>query len=135
MSNRDAFGQMWVQALALLDRADQMHRQFFVLRPATTHPAWEPPVDIVETAAAIQIMMALPGVARESVSVALNGRNLYVSAVRTLPGAQADAVIRRLEIPHGRFERNIQLPDLPLRLAESQLSGGCLYLTLQKVGA
>jgi HSP20 family molecular chaperone IbpA len=126
---------MWLQALALLDRADQMHRQFFQLRSAPAHPAWEPPVDIVETARDIQIAIALPGVARESVSVALNGRDLTVSAVRTLPGNQTDAVIRRLEIPHGRFERNIQLPDLPLRLAESQLSGGCLYLTLRKAGA
>lgn len=135
MSNRDPFGQMWVQALALLDRADQMHRQFFHLRSAPAHPAWEAPVDIVETTHGIEITIALPGVARESVSVALNGRNLFVSALRKLPGSEADAIIRRLEIPHGRFERNIQLPELPLRLAESHLSGGCLYLTLQKVGA
>jgi HSP20 family protein len=124
---------MWAQALALLDRADQMQRQFFQLRPAQAHPAWEPPVDIVETAAEIQVMVALPGVARESVSVALNGRDLLVSAVRTLPGAQADAVIRRLEIPHGRFQRHIQLPGVALQLAESRLSGGCLYVTLHKV--
>jgi HSP20 family protein len=135
MSNHDPLSQMWAQALALLDRADQMQRQFFQLRPAAAHPAWEPPVDVVETANEIHVMVALPGVARESVSVALNGRNLFVSATRTLPGGQTDAVIRRLEIPHGRFERRIELPALPLQLADSRLSGGCLYLTLHKAGS
>jgi HSP20 family molecular chaperone IbpA len=92
-------------------------------------------VDVVETAADVQVAVALPGVARESVDIELNGCNLCVSAARALPGGGADAVIRRLEIPHGRFERRIQLPALALRLVESRLSGGCLYLTLQKLGA
>jgi HSP20 family molecular chaperone IbpA len=136
MSNRDPFGQMWSQALALLDQADQMQRQFFQVRPgaAHAHSGWEPPVDIIENASALLVVVALPGVARESISAALERGHLAVAATRALPGAQAEAVIRRMEIPHGRFERRIALPQVPLKLAESHFSGGCLYVTLQKEG-
>jgi HSP20 family protein len=134
MSNRDPFVQMWTHALALLDRADQMHRQFFRVSPAAVYPVWEPPVDILENGEAIQIVVALPGVAPESLRVSASASELVVSASRALPGGQTEAVIRRLEIPHGRFERRITLP-VHTELSRSQLLNGCLYLTLNKLGA
>jgi HSP20 family molecular chaperone IbpA len=42
---------MWSEAFALLAQAERMHREVF--RPVGTAahtPAWEPPVDILETA-------------------------------------------------------------------------------------
>ena len=42
---------MWSEAFAMLARAERLHREIF--RPigsASRLPAWEPPVDILETA-------------------------------------------------------------------------------------
>ena len=59
---------MWSEACEMLARAERMHREVF--RPAGTQarqPAWEPPVDILETEAEVLALVALPGVDAESV--------------------------------------------------------------------
>jgi len=45
-----------------------------------------------------------------------------------------DARIHRLEIPHGHFQRRIELPPARLKLSRRHLANGCLMLQLQKVG-
>jgi HSP20 family protein len=135
MSNRDPFNQMWAEALAMLERADQMQRQFFQLRASAqshVHPAWEPPADILETSREIQIIVALPGVTAQNVSITLTDHELVIAAARAWPGRQSDAAIRRVEIPHGHFERRIQVPP-GVRLRGSRLIDGCLFLTLDKL--
>ena len=57
---------MWSEACAMLARAERMHRELF--RPAGTQarqPAWEPPVDILETEFEVLALIALPGVDAE----------------------------------------------------------------------
>jgi len=39
-------------------------------------------------------------------------------------------VIHRVEIPHGRFERRIRLPDARWEVGRSTLVNGCLLLSL-----
>ena len=40
-------------------------------------------------------------------------------------------MIRRLEIPYGRFERHIELPIGRFEIDRRELTDGCLLLTLQ----
>jgi len=122
---------MWSDALSLLDRADRLHRQFF--RPAAARvPTWEPPVDVVETADAVRVTVALPGVAPETVKLAMESDAITVSARRAFPlsshESECGARIHSLEIPHGRFERRIGLPMQALSLADQRLQDGCLTL-------
>jgi HSP20 family protein len=42
-------------------------------------------------------------------------------------------VIRRLEIPYGRFERRIDLPPGRFEIGRRDLTDGCLTLTLRKL--
>lgn len=134
MTSRDLSRLMWSEALTLLEQADRLHRQF--CRPAAADgPAWEPPVDVVETADAIQVHVALPGVAPNSVVVELEPGSITVSARRGFPlesSADQPARIHALEIPYGRFRRRIGLPTQALTLAARTIQDGCLTLTFSK---
>jgi HSP20 family molecular chaperone IbpA len=121
---------MWSEALALLDQADRLHRQF--VRPAAARaPAWEPPVDVIETMDGVRVWVALPGADPESIVVSLQPGAITVSAHRVFPLAaerERGARIRVLEIPYGRFERRIGLPTQALALTGKQWRDGCLTL-------
>ena len=132
---RDPRNLMWAEACALLDRAEQLHRQFFEpAREGTRAARWEPPIDVVETERQLRIIVALPGVAPEAVQVQTEGGILTIIGSRHLPGRGENANIVRLEIPHGSFERRIALQLNRLRLAERELANGCLVLTFVKLG-
>jgi HSP20 family molecular chaperone IbpA len=124
---------MWTEACAMIERAEQLHRQFFQPGIAAMQAAnWEPPVDIYETERELSIVTALPGVEPQDLTVSVEGDVLVVAGVRRLPPAARGAAIRRLEIPHGRFERHIRLPAARLELSRSELAHGCLFISLLK---
>jgi HSP20 family molecular chaperone IbpA len=133
MSGERQFGWMWVEACEVLDRAERLQRQFLrYVGPGVDAAVWEPPVDIQETADGLILLFALPGVVAEEISLTLEPTELTVSAMRPLKLAHRDAVIRRLEIPHGRFFRRIPLSGVPLKLATKRYENGCLEVRLTR---
>jgi len=122
---------MWEQACEAMERAQRLHRQFFHRSRAT--PAWEAPCDIFESSEALTIVIALPGVEPDQVKVSLSAGVLIVSGERPLPREVRDARIHRLEIPHGHFERRIELPPARFEISGRHLANGCLKLLLHKV--
>lgn len=135
MSSRTPNVFMWAQALDLLDQVDRMHRQSF--RPGQPQgqqrPTWEPPVDLFETEAGYRLVVALPGVRADQLEVLLDGRTLVVVGERSVPLDNASAaLVHRLELPYGRFERRIELPPGALTIGRRELVDGCLLLTLHK---
>lgn len=133
MSSERQYGWMWVEACEVLDRAERLQRQFLrYLGRGTDAAVWEPPVDIQETVDGLILLFALPGVVPEEISLSLEPTELVVSAMRPLKLGSADAVIRRLEIPHGRFLRRIPLTGVPLRLTASRYENGCLEVRLTR---
>jgi HSP20 family protein len=123
---------MWSEACDMLARADRMHREFF--RPARARMAWEPPVDVLETEREVLVFMALPGVEPERVEAGIDGSDLVVSGSRVLPAALRTAVIHRLELPQGRFERRVRLPAGRYSSVRHAMTNGCLLITLEKAG-
>ena len=123
---------MWSEACDMLTRAERMHREFF--RPARARMAWEPPVDVLETPRDVQVFMALPGVEPERVEAAIDGSDLVVAGSRVLPTALRTAVIHRLELPQGRFERRVGLPPGRYASVRQAMANGCLLITLEKAG-
>jgi HSP20 family molecular chaperone IbpA len=121
---------MWGDALSMLEQADRLHRQFFHACAADPH-AWEPPIDVVETADAVIVYAALPGVPASAVTVRYEADGVTVSGMRRLPASRA-AAIHRVEIPYGRFERRIILPLAALEPHTPEMSDGCLVLTFRK---
>ena len=133
MPIRDLENWMWAEACEMLDRADRMHRQLF--RPTAMNvkrATWEPPVDVYETPYECKIVIALPGVLPEHLNVALEGVHLVVQGKRH-PPSSAEAQIRRLEIPYGRFERWVELPLGQYKIDTREFEHGCLVVSLRKI--
>ena len=78
------------------------------------------------------LTVALPGVPPERIELHLDDGRLAISAVRPPPQCAHNAIIRRLEIPYGRFERLIALPPGRYELLEQLPQNGCLQLRLRK---
>lgn len=133
MSSRNPTDLMWTQACELIEQAERMHRQFFRLAASgSTRVVWEPPADVFENDAEVIIVVALPGVPAERVEVGFEAGELVVRAERRLPSAGSRGAVRQLEIPYGRFERRIRLPEALLAAATRELVDGCLTLRLAK---
>jgi HSP20 family protein len=131
MSTERHYGWMWLHAMEVADEAERLHRRFLrYLGPGADAVSWEPPVDVHETADGFALVFALPGVAPEDIEVRLEPSALTVSALRRVNCTGPDAVIRRLEIPHGRFVRQIALSGAELRVKESRYVNGCLEVRL-----
>jgi HSP20 family molecular chaperone IbpA len=125
---------MWADAVKMLSEAERLHRQLF--QPRGSRPAqacWEPPVDVLETDREVLIVAALPGVDADAVQTVIEDGTLVLSGARVLPRELATAMIHRLELPQGCFERRIPLPagryDANVR---RQVANGCLLVSLLK---
>ena len=90
---------------------------------------------MLETEREVLVLVALPGVNPAAVEAALDNGNLVVAGTRVLPGALRTAVIHRLELPQGRFERRVRLPPGRYSAVSRSTIDGCLLITLQKSGA
>jgi HSP20 family protein len=125
---------MWSEACEMLARAERMHREVF--RPVTAparQPAWEPPVDMLETDAEVLVLVALPGVDADGVQAAIEDGDLVISGLRMVPAEWRTAVIHRLELPQGRFYRRVRLPAGRYSTVRRAVAAGCLVISLQKV--
>jgi HSP20 family protein len=126
---------MWSEACEMLARAERLHRELF--RPAGStarSPAWEPPVDVLETERAVLVLVALPGVNPDRVDARIDGGDLVFSGNRVVPPEMQTAIIHRLELPQGRFERRVRLPAGRYSAVQRSACDGCLVITLQKAG-
>jgi HSP20 family protein len=131
MNTERHFGWMWMQACEVLDQAERLQRKFVhYAGPGVDAAVWEPPVDIHETSDDVSLLFALPGVVPEQIEVTLEASALTVSARRPMTlSNRCDSVIRRLEIPHGRFLRRIPLAAR-MRVAETRYLNGLLEVRL-----
>jgi len=134
MRSRDPNQWMWAEALKMLDEANRLQRRFFEVsvRPLAAL-RWEPPVDIFESEDELWLFYALPGVAKEQIEVGLERSELVVRGERQLPPVAHTTTIRRLELPHGRFERRVPLPTGRFELITQQVDHGCLVIGLRRI--
>ena len=123
---------MWSEAFETLARAERMHRQFVRPAAARSRVGWEPPVDVLETERLALVLVALPGVDPNEVAARIEGNELVVSGSRTYPPEMRTAVIHRLELPQGRFERRVPLPPGRYVAIERSSAHGCLMIALTK---
>ena len=89
---------MWSEACEMLARAERMHRELF--RPSTPQaqsPAWEPPVDILETESEVLVLVALPGVDPDDAQALIEDGDLVIAGTRVVPEQLRTATIHRLE--------------------------------------
>ncbi len=135
MPRQDPHDWMWAQAVAMLARAERTERsqgQTSEPRRAPKPASWTPAVDVIETGLAVMILVSLPGVAPEAVEAVLEDGAVVVSGRRTLPPELQTAVIHRLELPMGRFERRIPIPPGRYDGVRRDTRDGCLLISLHK---
>jgi HSP20 family molecular chaperone IbpA len=134
MASRDPNRWMWAEALQMLDEANRLQRRFFEVsaRPSA-QPKWEPPVDVFESEDELWLFYALPGVPAGQVEATIEANELVVRGERQLPPVAHTTTIRRLELPHGRFERRITLPPGRYDLIARELDQGHLVIGLRKI--
>jgi HSP20 family molecular chaperone IbpA len=129
----DADSWMWDEAVAALELAERRQRRFFaLLGTQAVQPVWEPPADVFETDDEVWIVVAMPGVPAEQVTLRVEDTALAVRTERAPTPSLESARIRRLEIPYGVFERRIELPPGRYTLRERRMVDGCLELHLTK---
>jgi len=134
MAMRDPQDWMWGDAVEMLARVERLHSQLFQPSARQARRAsWEPPVDVLETAASVLIIAALPGVREEAVELAIDGACLVIAGERVAPEEMRTAVIHRLELPQGRFERRVPLPPGRYDQIHRRTVNGCLVVSLHKI--
>ena len=121
---------MWERARTILDEAERIEREFLRVRPVT--PAWAPAVDVLETTTELWVLVAIPGVEPGAIEVMLEGARLVLSGTRIVPPGLRQALVHRLEIPRGRFERRVDLPPGVYEITQREAVHGCLALNLSR---
>ena len=136
MARDVAHDWMWSEACEVIARAERMHREMFRPgRPQMRAPAWEPPVDILETEDEVLVLVALPGVDVDGAQVVIEDGDLVIAGTRVLPPELRTATIHRLELPQGQFFRRLHLPAGRYSGVRRTAAAGYLVITLQKAGA
>lgn len=123
---------MWLQACDALDRAERMHRQFFRIERVGRGPAWQPPIDLFESDRGLLVRAAIPDADDNAFEVHLERSTLRVCGRRAFPAGPRASIIHRLEIPYGRIERVIALPEGGFKLEGYSYKRGCLDIHLRR---
>jgi len=95
-------------------------------------PSWEPPLDVFETPTELWVLVALPGVDPDGIEVVIDESSFVVRGARSVPPAFRRAIVHRMEIPTGRFERELRLPPGRYEIRSREFSDGCLVVGLVK---
>jgi HSP20 family molecular chaperone IbpA len=90
-------------------------------------------VDVLETDGEVLILAALPGVDPEAIETVIEDGVLVLTGRRAPPPQLASAVIHRLELPQGCFERRIALPAGRYDSIRRVVANGCLQVSLRKL--
>jgi HSP20 family protein len=132
---------IWQRTSDLLQQVERIHRNFLQIAAGAQYrayhrrsPAWEPPVNVVESDTSLWVISAVPGVAADRMNVRLEGRELVIGGERPLPECCKDGELKLWEIPLGRFERRLTLIEgrNPLSLGKVSLQDGLLIIELRK---
>ena len=100
---------------------------------STPGTSFVPPADILESAAGFELVLTVPGVAKDSVAIDFQEGNLVISGERKAPvlDAEAGAKFRRVETAYGTFTRTFRLPDtVDATAIGAELADGVLRVTL-----
>jgi HSP20 family protein len=124
--------------LAFLQReVEQIFARLTALDPSEPVAAgeWSPAVDVFEGKDHLTIVVEVPGLAPDSLSVVCRNRQIVVSGARKAAcvAEHVDGFLC-MERPHGRFSRSIPLTQaVDVQSAEARLASGLLTVTIPKL--
>ena len=95
--------------------------------------AWQPPVDIYEREDAIIVIMELPGIKKEEVTVVVDQDLLKISGARPKRLPPGTDHVHQMEIPYGNFARYIRLPQrCDVERIEAEYTDGYLQIEIPR---
>jgi HSP20 family protein len=100
---------------------------------ATPEIKFVPQADILESEAGFELLLPLPGVAKDALTIDFQEGNLVISGERKAPatGEENGRKFRRVETAYGSFRRTFRLPDtVDATAIEAELTDGVLRVTL-----
>ena len=93
-----------------------------------------PPLDVFETTASLEILVDIPGVAPDSVRVAVRRSTLLIVGAKLAPRLEAAARFHLAERSYGRFARAVRLTGaFDSGRAKAVASGGQLRVSLPRL--
>jgi HSP20 family protein len=117
-----------VEVRALLDWLDQSGTDDDV------SPEYRPPIDVIETPAAIEVIADLPGVAREGLRVAFTDGVVIIAGRKRASACQHQAAFHLAERAFGRFASGIRIDvAVDLSRARAVLRDGELHISLPRI--
>lgn len=136
MATQDDWQHEMQRYLAHFHRAGKRPTILFT-PPVQPSPAWTPAMDMYETPDALVILLDLAGVEADQTEVNAEPYLLVVRGIRRERHSSEHQDDPRsylaLEIPYGKFERNVRLPPgLDTSAAQANYRGGLLEITLPK---
>jgi HSP20 family protein len=96
---------------------------------------WQPPIDVVETPAVVQILAELPGFTNADLKIEVRGTRVVISGTKSTALPEAQRVrFHCLERGHGRFTREIHvLSPVNTHQGTARLQDGLLILEFPKI--
>lgn len=97
---------------------------------------WQPSLDVVETAEAIQILAEVPGFQAADLKIEVRGTRVRISGTKSTPPPPEAQRVRFhcLERGHGRFQREIHvLSPVNTHKGTARLQDGLLILEFPKI--
>jgi len=92
---------------------------------------FHPPVDIFEKDGSLNLVVEIPGVRKEDVTLEVRDGILYLTGSRRLAEGNDGESIRRLERVYGSFHRHFHLPEgVKEEDIKAEYRDGLLFLTM-----
>lgn len=115
---------------------DRLFNRFFdsdALETSYRRGAWEPAVDISETADEYQIQADLPGLTKDEVKINYEDGVISIRGEKKQEKEEKNKNFHRVERSYGVFERSFRLPNrIEIGKIEAKFKDGVLSLRLPK---
>lgn len=96
-------------------------------------PMLSPPLDLSETADAVNLRLDLPGVEAGEIDIQVNSRQLTITGERKNEQEETGQTFHRVERSLGRFSRSVMLPcEVQEDKVEARYQDGVLQIRLPK---
>lgn len=79
--------------------------------PSMPAAHWQPPIDIYECRDGLHILVELPGVDKDQLSVSVEDCILRIAGFRPKTVPPSTQNVHQMEIPYGHFARYVRLPS------------------------
>jgi len=121
---------MYVDKMGIWGESESVWRKISLRQ----HKVWRPPTDVYETENAVVVKVEIAGMAREDLTVSLDGRKLTIRGVRRDAGSKLG--YQQMEIQYGYFETEVLVPRaIEEKGVEATYEEGFLSVRLPKAPA